>query len=55
MIWAGHVAHMKEIINAYKFLIERRRPEINRHRYTDLRETDRLSTGFIWLRTGSNK
>jgi hypothetical protein len=63
MRWAGHVAHMGEIINVCKMLV--RNPEENRlldkprHRWEDnikmdLKLSEWIWTGFIWLniRTG---
>jgi hypothetical protein len=65
MRWAGHVACMVEIRNAYKRLIEKNLK--GRDHLEDLvivekivlewileKQCGKLWTGFIWLRTGTN-
>jgi hypothetical protein len=62
--YTGHVAHMGEMRNAYKILVEN--PEVKtplgipRRRWEDnirmvIREIrSRVWTGFMWLRTGTS-
>jgi hypothetical protein len=63
MRWAGHAARVEETINAYRILVGKlngKRP-FGRHKRwwegnikMNLKESGKVSTGFIWLRTGTS-
>jgi hypothetical protein len=51
MRWTGHVAHMEEMRNGYKFLVGKpERQELPQ----DLVVIQRVHTGLLWLRSGTD-